>query len=394
MKITERKSISVYGGNDVEYGGNNNAAESTAIFTFIRTGNIDEALTFSFTHVQSGETATRTFKAGQSEFFNAHWAVDVDESNNPVCLITWTIVEPRPRVHRLPIRGCRGSRRPGHDLPAGHVAPAPLAAPGRRTNPTAMTMQNLIPEFGIRSAAALALAALAVVAALLAVGSPASAQSSDDGEEIWSSTMTVGSFIISKGYTSEGVGIGSLSDDSFILGRHTFEVSLIYDRIISSQLYVGFGNRQANDGEVRAMTLHIGGQTFSFEDATYANDPTYGHTYEWFLFPSFGWADNDEVDVKITALPMVNVSANGIEAEYKDTVEFEFSRIGECGRLAELHPELCARRRKPRRARSPPGRNSSRTSTGPPKWTRATTRSAPSRGRCWPGRGMPLAGTR
>ena len=121
-------------------------------------------------------------------------------------------------------------------------------------------MQNLIPEFGIRSAVALALAALAVVAALLAVGSPASAQSSDDGEEIWSSTMTVGSFIISKGYTSEGVGIGSLSDDSFILGRHTFEVSLIYDRIISSQLYVGFGNRQANDGEVRAMTLHIGGR--------------------------------------------------------------------------------------------------------------------------------------
>ena len=101
VKITERKSISVEGGltasgQDVEYGGNNNAAESTAIFWFTRTGNIDEALTFSFTHAQSGETATRTFKAGQSEFFNAHWAIDVDESNNPVCLITWTIVEPVP----------------------------------------------------------------------------------------------------------------------------------------------------------------------------------------------------------------------------------------------------------------------------------------------------------
>ena len=101
LKITEKKSISVSGGftgsgQTVEYGGNNNAAESTAIFWFTRTGNIDEALTFSFTHAQSGETATRTFKAGQSEFFNAHWAVDVDESNNPVCLITWTIVEPVP----------------------------------------------------------------------------------------------------------------------------------------------------------------------------------------------------------------------------------------------------------------------------------------------------------
>ncbi len=101
LKITEKKSISVEGGltasgQDVEYGGNNNAAESTAIFWFTRTGNTDEALTFSFKHVQSGETATRTFKAGQSEFFNAHWAVDVDESNNPVCLITWEILSPIP----------------------------------------------------------------------------------------------------------------------------------------------------------------------------------------------------------------------------------------------------------------------------------------------------------
>ena len=96
LKITEKKSISVFGGPDVEYGGNNNAAASTAKFWFSRTGNIDEALTFSFTHVESGETATRTFKAGQSEFFNAHWAVDVDESNNPVCIITWKIVQPVP----------------------------------------------------------------------------------------------------------------------------------------------------------------------------------------------------------------------------------------------------------------------------------------------------------
>ena len=92
VKITEKKSISVVGGNDVEYGGNNNADESTAFFTFSRTGNIDEALTFTFRHVQSGETATRTFEAGQSEFFNAHWAIDVDESNNPVCIITWEVL--------------------------------------------------------------------------------------------------------------------------------------------------------------------------------------------------------------------------------------------------------------------------------------------------------------
>ena len=94
VKITEKKSISILAGPDVEYGGNNNAAESTAEFKFSRTGNTDEALTFSFTHDQSGETATRTFAAGQSSFSNFHWAIDVDESNNPVCLITWEIVGP------------------------------------------------------------------------------------------------------------------------------------------------------------------------------------------------------------------------------------------------------------------------------------------------------------
>ena len=92
VKITERKSISVVGGSDVEYGGNNNAAESTATFAFSRTGNIDEALSFTVKHVQSGETATRKFAAGQASFDNFHWAVDVDESNNPVCLITWEIL--------------------------------------------------------------------------------------------------------------------------------------------------------------------------------------------------------------------------------------------------------------------------------------------------------------
>ena len=94
VKITEKKSISVLGGNSVEYGGNNNAAESTAKFTFSRTGNTDEALSFTFTHVQSGETATRKFAAGQASFHNFHWAIDVDESNNPVCLITWQILGP------------------------------------------------------------------------------------------------------------------------------------------------------------------------------------------------------------------------------------------------------------------------------------------------------------
>ena len=42
-----------------------------------------------------------------------------------------------------------------------------------------MTIRSFLPGFGMRTVAALAVAAAVVIAALLAVGSPASAQSSD-----------------------------------------------------------------------------------------------------------------------------------------------------------------------------------------------------------------------
>ena len=55
-----------------------------------------------------------------------------------------------------------------------------------------MTIRNFLPGFGMRYVAALAVAAAVVVAALLTVGSPVSAQVI--GGEIWSETMTVGDF--------------------------------------------------------------------------------------------------------------------------------------------------------------------------------------------------------
>ena len=75
-----------------------------------------------------------------------------------------------------------------------------------------MTIRNAVPRFGIRWAVVLAAVAAVVIAALLAVGSPASAQSSDD-KEIWSSTMTTGAFPIGQGFRHPNIGgIGSLSD--------------------------------------------------------------------------------------------------------------------------------------------------------------------------------------
>ena len=78
----------------VEYGGNSNAAESTAEFKFTRYGSTDEELSFNLLHggVIGGETKTLKFNAGQSSFSNYHWAVDVDTGGNPKCNITWTVL--------------------------------------------------------------------------------------------------------------------------------------------------------------------------------------------------------------------------------------------------------------------------------------------------------------
>ena len=55
-----------------------------------------------------------------------------------------------------------------------------------------MTIRNFLPGFGMRTVLALAVAAVVVVASLLSVGSPASAQTPpSDGDVIHSATMTV-----------------------------------------------------------------------------------------------------------------------------------------------------------------------------------------------------------
>ena len=59
------------------------------------TGSTDNALSFDVNNAGMGDSEkplTRTFKAGQSSFSNFHWAIDVDNSNNPICLILWQIV--------------------------------------------------------------------------------------------------------------------------------------------------------------------------------------------------------------------------------------------------------------------------------------------------------------
>ena len=100
-----------------------------------------------------------------------------------------------------------------------------------------MTIRNAVPRFGIRWAVVLAAVAAVVVAALLAVGSPASAQSSDDPEEIWSGTITVGansvpdSPAVSTTAASPTADYGSLDDETFTYDGTNYTIDIIDDSL-------------------------------------------------------------------------------------------------------------------------------------------------------------------
>ena len=108
-----------------------------------------------------------------------------------------------------------------------------------------MTMRDAVPRFGMRAAVA-----VVALAALLAVGSPASAQVV--GGEIWSATMTVGDFPLGKGHTYLHGGIGSLSDDTFSTGPNLNTVNLILDSPTPNKRLIMGLSAKLNDNELKS----------------------------------------------------------------------------------------------------------------------------------------------
>ena len=160
-------------------------------------------------------------------------------------------------------------------------------------------------------------------------------------------------------------------------------INIIIDRSVGGvdKLHIGLVN-PPRDPEREAMTLHIGGRTFKFVDALHESAGDY-HTYSWHITPRFGWANTDTVAVSITALPIVFVEppGSGTDVEYGEVAEFIFTRTGSTDEALSF-TFLHTKAERPLRARSKLGNRASGTSTGPLTWTKTTTRSASSRGRC------------
>ena len=203
-----------------------------------------------------------------------------------------------------------------------------------------MTIRNFLPGFGMRTVAALAVAAVVVVAALLAVGSPASAQSSD-GEEIWSGTITVGlhnSMVDSPaGFhdRSSSNDYGSLDDDTFTFDGTNYTIAIINDLSGNNGTQTFAIAPKPSDPEKAAWTFHMSGRTFNLGDATITVDDGNLRGYQFWNQGRLSWSENDEVAVKLTALPIITIEAVTTTVEYggnnnaaESTAEFKFTRTG------------------------------------------------------------------
>ena len=212
-----------------------------------------------------------------------------------------------------------------------------------------MTIRNFLPGFGMRTVLALAVAAVVVVAALLAVGSPASAQT-PPSDEIWSATMTVAIQNHLRGFWEiNAVNIGSITDHRFSTGPNTHRVRILTqssnadpeNTVSQNSVYIGLGARtgddpEFDDNELESMTLHIGSHSFAFEDATKYSSFDAGYTYSW-PRPSgmSAWTSGQTVAVSITAVQVVTIEAVTATVEYggnnnaaESTAEFKFTRYG------------------------------------------------------------------
>ena len=210
-----------------------------------------------------------------------------------------------------------------------------------------MTIRNFLPGFGMRTVVALAVAAAVVVAALLAVGSPASAQTPADGDVIHSATMTTGDSGPSnvKGYYNVGGSsdYGSL-DKTGVTSPSTgldYALHVLIDNPIGTdRLIMGF-DEKLSDADQAAMRLHIGGRTYNFADASHSAQTLSGTLFQLYTWnftsslPRFDWASGSAVAFNITALPIITIEAVTSTVEYggnnnaaESTAEFKFTRTG------------------------------------------------------------------
>ena len=118
----------------------------------------------------------------------------------------------------------------------------------------------------------------------------------------WNATMTAGSYFTnSVGYFAgvrPGAGGGTLSEKRFIYGERGFRRTYTFEYLLldGSRLKLSLG-RVPRPAYLDALTLHVGGRSFAFADATWSSR---GSVATWTAGTSGLWRDGDTVSLSIT----------------------------------------------------------------------------------------------
>ena len=149
----------------------------------------------------------------------------------------------------------------------------------------------------------LALAAVLALLALTLQPTAAQAQTAQDPTELWSDTMTVGSYMVSTltffGWNDEGTFTGSaLSDQDFDYGNHTYNLRTI--QLESGVLTIRFNDTGLGDVTNQAtrdkLTFHVATTVFNLGNGSLT------HSSNGVFWSNSGltWTAGDTVELKIT----------------------------------------------------------------------------------------------
>ena len=209
---------------------------------------------------------------------------------------------PRPREQRRPPSppDRRPARRGGGSSPSPSIYAA--SAAGRPAGPA---LPRLATRGLVRSARALAAAALLALSGALAVPAQAQTCTLNTGD-LWCGVVTValhsvGGFDVAYGFvdasaTTNTSDTGALSDETFSVGSNNYTIDTVTTGLVANAGALTFSLTSAlTAAEKEKLVLHVGSHTFAFSDS---GDPGTVYDYEWSM-SGLDWSSETSVTLRL-----------------------------------------------------------------------------------------------
>ena len=156
----------------------------------------------------------------------------------------------------------------------------------------------------VRSARALAAAALLALSGALALPAQAQTTCTLATGDVWCGVVTVGEIIsgvdtVGYGYSEVGP-VGSLSSDTFSIGTNNYNIYTLRTDVGTDTLVIEM-NRALTGDEADSLVLHVGSEMKPFSDyIPLAEGEVLGGLY-WWTIPNLDWSSVSMVTLRLTA---------------------------------------------------------------------------------------------